>query len=109
MKLPKTTKRYCPYCKKHTEQKIAAVSSGRQRGALKRGSKERARKRGAARGMGSHGKWSKPAASKWKRKVKTTKRLVWIYTCKVCGKSKIPHKGMRTGRLQFEEKEAKKK
>jgi large subunit ribosomal protein L44e len=108
MNLPKTTKRYCPYCKKHTEQKIAMVgSAGRARGAQRRGSAERARKRGKARGMGSHGKWppSKPAVSKWKKKTKTTKKTNLLYTCKVCSKSTVQKKGMRAGKVQFKEKE----
>ena len=46
MKLPKTTKRYCPYCKKRTEQKIKIVSTGGKRGTLTRGSISRAKKGG---------------------------------------------------------------
>ncbi len=99
MKLPKTTKRYCPYCKKQTEQKIKLVSTGAKRGALKRGSKQRAALRGKARGVGSHGRWSKPAVSKFKRKSKTTKKTNIMYTCKECGKSKYQKKGKRAGRV----------
>lgn len=88
MKLPKQTRRFCPYCRKNTEQKISLVSTGGRRGALKKGSKERAKLRGRARGFGNLGKWSKPAGSKWKRKTKATKRLVIMYTCQVCKKSK---------------------
>ena len=72
MKIPKTTNRYCPYCKKKTEQKIKLVSTGAKRGTLTRGSKSRARKRGQSRGIGNKGKYSKPAVTKFKRKTKTT-------------------------------------
>ncbi|MCL6501022.1 MAG: 50S ribosomal protein L44e [Candidatus Pacearchaeota archaeon] len=105
MKLPKKTRRYCPYCKKHTEQKISQAKSGAQRGAFKRGSPTRARKRGLARGVGSHGKWppSKPAITKWKRKTKSTKKTNLVYTCKVCNKSTLQRRGIRTGRVMFKE------
>ena len=89
MKLPKTIKRYCPYCKKRTEQKIKLVSTGAKRGTLTRGSISRAKKRGLGVGIGNKGKWgSKPAVSKFKRKSKTTKKTNIMYLCKECGKSK---------------------
>lgn len=108
MKFPKKTKRYCPHCKKHTEQKITDASSGHKRSSLKRGSIERARKRGNGRGFGNLGKWgSKPAITKWKRKTKSTKKTNLLYTCTVCKKALGQKKGTRTGRLQFEEKQKK--
>ncbi len=99
MKIPKTTKRFCPYCRKKTEQKIKLVSTGAKRGALKRGSKQRARLRGRNRGIGNLGRWSKPAVSKFKRKAKTNKKTNFMYTCSVCGKSKYQKKGRRTGKV----------
>ena len=105
MKIPKTIKRYCPFCKKKTEHKVTDVSSGAKRGALKRGSIERAKKRGLGMGKGNLGKWgSKPAVSKYKRKRKTTKKTNLLYTCKECGKAHQQKKGKRTGKLQIEEK-----
>jgi ribosomal protein L44E len=96
MKIPKVTKRFCPYCKKRTEQKIKLVTTGFKRGTLTRGSKNRARLRGLGRGIGNKGKWgSKPAMSKFKRKSKTTKKTNIMYTCKECGKSKYQKKGIR--------------
>jgi len=105
MKLPKTSKRYCPYCKKHTEQKLSLVSSGHKRGSLKKGGIPRARLRGLGRGHGNLGKWgSKPAIGKWKKKVKTSKKSNLMYTCKTCKKSTVQKKGMRVGKIVFEEK-----
>lgn len=98
MKIPKKTNRYCPYCKKKTEQKVKIVSTGGKRGALKRGSKQRVKLRGRNRGIGNKGRWSKPAASKFKRKTKTTKKTNIMYTCSVCGKSKYQKKGIRMGK-----------
>lgn len=100
MKIPKTTKRYCPYCKKKTEQKIKVVGTGAKRGTLTKGSKSRARKRGLSRGIGNKGKYSKPAVSKFKRKTKTTKKTNIMYTCTECGKSKYrtSRRNKRTGK-----------
>ena len=109
MKFPKKTNRYCPYCNKKTEQKISLVSTGHKRGTLKKGSKQRARKRGKARGMGNLGKYSKPAVTKFKRKTKTTKKHVLMYTCNECKKSKQAKQGKRASKVQLEAKEGKKK
>ncbi len=100
MKIPKTTKRLCPYCKKKTDQKIKVVSTGAKRGALKRGSLIRGKLRGRGVGIGNKGKWgSKPAVSKFKRKAKTNKKTNFMYTCSVCGKSKYQKKGHRVGKV----------
>jgi len=97
---PKKTKRYCPYCKKHTEHKIELVSTGHKRGTLKRGSIDRAKKRGLARGYGNLGKWgSKPAITKWKRKTKATKKTNLLYTCQICKKAHNQKKGKRTSKV----------
>lgn len=100
MKLPKKTKRYCPYCNKKTEQKIKLVGTGFKRGTLTRGSISRARSRGLGRGIGNKGKWgSKPPVTKFKRKSKTTKKTNIMYTCAECGKSKYQKKGKRAGKV----------
>lgn len=106
MKFPKTIKRYCPHCNKHTEHKVSIAKTGHARGALKKGSPIRAKKRGLARGKGSHGKWppSKPAITKWKRKTKSTKKTNLVFTCKECNKSTIQKKGKRTSKFMFKEK-----
>ena len=99
MKIPKKTKRYCPYCKKQTEQKVKLVSTGAKRGTLTRGSINRAKLRGKGVGIGNKGKWgSKPAVTKFKRKSKTTKKTNIMYTCSECGKSKYQKKGIRAGK-----------
>ena len=99
MKIPKKTNRYCPYCKKKTEQKIKLVSTGALRGAMRRGSKQRANKRGLGIGIGNKGRWgSRPANPKHKRKTKTTKKTNIMYTCNECGKSKYQKSGTRAGK-----------
>ena len=102
MKLPKKTRRYCPYCRKRTEQKIKLLSTGHKRGALKRGSLQRAKLRGLNRGIGNKGRYSKPAVSKFKRKTKTTTKKVFVYTCQECGKSKNSKKGKRISKITQE-------
>lgn len=105
MKVPKTTKRFCPYCKKRTEQKIDLVSTGFKRGTLRRGSLVRAKQRNAMPGKGNKGKFgSKPAIKSWKRKTKTTTRKVLIYQCKECKKSKQAKKSRRVSKLLVGEK-----
>lgn len=106
MKLPKKTNRYCPYCRKHTDQKVVLVSSGAKRGTLRRGSISRAKLRGKGRGFGNLGKWgSKKAVGKFKRKTKTTKKTNIMFTCQVCKKSKYMSQGIRTGKIQVLDKE----
>jgi len=102
MKLPKLTNRYCPYCKKRTEHKVSQASSGHKRSSQKRGSIDRAKKRGLGRGYGNLGKWgSKPAINKWKRKTKSTKKTNILYTCKTCSKAHYQKKGKRTSKIQI--------
>ncbi|MFH1398547.1 MAG: 50S ribosomal protein L44e [Candidatus Woesearchaeota archaeon] len=101
MKLPKIIKRYCPYCKKHTEQKPIPAKK-KAPSSLKRGSKYRMKKRGQARGHGNLGRLSKGALTKWKRYgKKTTKKTDLRYECKECKKQKPQRKGIRAKRLEF--------
>jgi large subunit ribosomal protein L44e len=87
MKLPKKTKRYCPFCKKHTEHKIDVVSTGHKRGTLKYGSLKRAKQRGAFPGRGNKGRFSRKPPKNQKMKSKTTTRKVLTYRCQECKKA----------------------
>ncbi len=101
MKLPKTKKRYCPYCKEHTEHKIAQ-SKKKAASTLSYGSKYRARKRGLARGTGNKGRYSKPAVTKFKMTgKKRTKKTDLRYTCSTCKKAHMQKKGIRAKRVEF--------
>jgi len=104
MKLPKKTNRFCPFCKKKTEQKIDVVSTGFKRGTLSYGSLSRAKARGKARGMGNWGRYSKKAVKSWKRKTKSTTRKVLIYTCQECKKSKHANHSRRVSKIIIGEK-----
>jgi len=105
MKIPKETKRYCKYCKKTTAHKITQVK-GSNRGTLKKGSINRAQKRGLGRGAGNKGKYgSKPAISKFKRTgAKVSKKTNLKYTCQECKKASIQSKGKRAKKTEFKEK-----
>lgn len=98
MKVPKKTKRYCPYCKKHTEHSIS-LSKHKERGTLKKGSIARAMKRGRGIGFGNKGRWgSKPAV----KGLKTSKKTDFRYKCIVCNKTHTQRKGFRTKKVVFE-------
>ncbi len=103
MKLPKEMKRYCKKCKKTTIHKVSIVK-GKERGSLKKGSIERAHKRGRGIGYGNLGKWgSKPALSKFKMTgAKTSKKTNLKYTCDTCKKSSLQRQGIRTKKVVFE-------
>ncbi len=102
MKIPKSTKRFCQFCNKRTEQKIELLSTGFKRGTLTRGSLSRVKKRGKNRGMGNHGKYSRKAIKSWKRKTKTTMRRVIMYTCKECKKSRLAKHSRRVSKIVIE-------
>ena len=101
MKIPKTIKRFCVYCRKHTEQKVAQAKKGKA-SSLSKGSKYRARYRGQARGIGGYGRYSKPAVTKWKMTgSKVTKKTDLRYECKECSKKMVQPKGIRAKKVEF--------
>ena len=101
MKIPKTLKRLCKTCKKHTQHKVAQ-NKKKPASPLSRGSKVRARLRGVARGSGNLGRYSKPAVTKFKRTgAKTTKKTDLRYTCSVCKKASCQKSGIRAKRVEF--------
>lgn len=103
MKLPNTTKRYCPKCNKATSHKIDQYKSAGKRGSLSHGSILRARRRGQGRGVGNLGRWgSKPAISKFKRTgAKISKKTTLRYACTICGKKTQQKSGFRAKKVEF--------
>lgn len=101
MKIPKLVKRLCPYCKKHTEHKVTQ-NKRRNPSSLTHGSKYRARRRGAARGTGSLGRYSRPAITKFKMTgKKLSKKTDLRYECKECKKVHMQSKGIRAKKVEF--------
>jgi large subunit ribosomal protein L44e len=105
MKFPKKRRRYCPYCKKHTEQSVKQEKARGKNKAhpMSRGSRTRMRLRGRDRGMGNKGKTSKGAMTGWKMyNKKRTKKTDLRYTCAECKKTQIIGEGFRTAKIEFE-------
>jgi ribosomal protein L44E len=101
MKIPKLIKRYCKFCKKHTEQKVSQNKKGSP-STLSYGSKVRAKKRGVARGIGNRGRYSKKAITKFKMTgKKMTKKTDLRYSCKDCKKSSVQSQGIRAKKVEF--------
>jgi large subunit ribosomal protein L44e len=109
MKLPKETKRYCPYCRKHTVQTLSIAKQKSRSSAhpLSRGSNSRTKKRGVRSGYGNRGRYSKPPIKSWKMKTKVTKRMGILYKCKTCGKMKGIKSAIRSSRIEIGEKVSK--
>lgn len=88
MKFPKQAKVYCKHCNKTTLHKVSPLKTGTKRGSLKRGSIQRARKRGRGRGFGNVGRWgSRPTKPKRSGVKGGSKMAAFRLTCSVCGKS----------------------
>ena len=105
MKIPKTKKRFCRHCKKHTEHSVSqAKSMGRSKThPMSRGSKGRMRKRGLGRGYGNKGRLSKGAVSSWSMTgAKTSKKVDLRFKCKVCNKTSVQSQGFRVKRPEFQ-------
>lgn len=104
MKIPRTIRRLCPFCRKHTEHKVAQQKF---RGLNKthtqsHGSQVRTKKRGRRTGFGNKGRFSRPAISKWKRTgAKASKKTDLRYTCQVCQKTHVQKAGKRTKKIEF--------
>ncbi|MBI2663067.1 50S ribosomal protein L44e [Candidatus Woesearchaeota archaeon] len=103
MKIPKIINTYCKYCKKHTAHSVSQARV-KERGSLKKGSIQRAMKRGLGKGHGNLGKYgSKPAISKWKRTgAKGSKRVDLRLKCNVCNKTTVKATRSRVKKFSLE-------
>ena len=104
MKVPKTMKRHCKTCKKHTDHKVAeAKKRGRSTAhTLTKFGARRLLDRGERRGAGNHGKFSKPPVKSWKSTgKKVSKKTDLRYTCSVCKKTTVQTSGQRTKKLEL--------
>jgi large subunit ribosomal protein L44e len=102
MKIRKTMKRFCPYCRKHTETKVSLAKKKGRNAAhpLTRGSVSRVKRRGLRRGAGNMGRFSKPSKPKMSGK-KLSKKTDFRYTCKVCNKTQTQGRGVRTKKVEL--------
>ena len=101
MKFNKTTKRYCPKCKKHTEQKVSQAKRRQNIHPLSISGKKR---RGFGKGFGNLAtRGSKPAISKFKMaNKKQTKNVDLRYTCNDCSKTSVKKSGFRARKIEFQ-------
>ena len=102
MKVPKTIKRYCPKCKKHTEVKVTA-SKKRTPGAAHPNAQFAKGRTGFGKGIGNLGRYgSRPAINKFKMTgKKTSKKTDFRYQCTVCKKSTMQKSGIRAKKVEF--------
>jgi large subunit ribosomal protein L44e len=102
MKIRKTTKRYCPFCRKHTEHKVSLAKKKGRNAAhpMSKGSKVRVKARGLRRGFGNLGRYSKPPKPKMGGK-KMSKKTDFRFTCKVCNKTHTQAKGFRAKKIEL--------
>lgn len=102
MKMPKSVKRHCKYCGKHTEQKVAqAKRKGRSSThPLSKGSTSRIQARGLRRGAGNLGRYSKPTKPKMSGK-KLSKKTDMRYECLTCKKISTQTSGIRAKKIEL--------
>jgi ribosomal protein L44E len=101
MKLPKVSRRFCPYCNEHTKHKIAPAKK-RNASPFKRGSKIRAKLRGAGVGTGNHGRLSRKAMGSWKMTgKKLAKKSDLRLTCEKCNKTHVMQSSYRARKIEF--------
>src|SRR3989344_3215808 len=100
MKRPKTTKRYCKFCKTHTEQTVS-LEKKKERGSLKRGSIQRAKKRGRGVGYGNKGRWGSKPSSPNRTGKKASKKTDFRFKCKICNKTTVQSAGFRAKKVEL--------
>ena len=102
MKIPKLKKRYCPYCKKHTEHKVAQAKRRSPNSANPGGISAKFRT-GFGKGYGNLGRYgSRPAIKDFKMTgKKASKHLDLRYTCSVCKKTTVPRNAFRAKRVEL--------
>jgi large subunit ribosomal protein L44e len=105
MKLPKTRRTYCPYCRSHQDHRVIQAKSKTLGSAhpMSYGSKARAKLRGR-RGAGNQGRYSKPPISKWRLAGrKTSKNVDLRYECQKCKKQHIAGYSWRARKVEFKQ------
>ncbi|MEM7819653.1 MAG: 50S ribosomal protein L44e [Candidatus Aenigmatarchaeota archaeon] len=94
MLIPKIQKRFCPFCKKHTEHTLEEA----KRRPRRKMSKSQRRFLRKLKGYGSFPKENP------KGREKPTKKLDLRYKCSVCGKKHPIGTGFRIKKYEFEKK-----
>ena len=101
MKIPKTRKTFCTFCKAQREHTIS-LAKKRDKGTLKKGSIARLSARGSAKsGFGNKGKFSRKPNGK-RIGAKASKKSDFRLKCNVCNKTHVKSSGFRTKKLVIE-------
>ena len=97
VKLPKRLKRYCPYCKTHTENEEKLVSKGK---ATKLKKIFRHRQENVENGYGGF-PYANPAHRSRGRKNPSSRKQDMKFTCKICGKVHQKMNPIRGSKIEF--------
>lgn len=96
MIIPKTKKRFCPTCRKQTEQKVTIAKTSGKRGKLGKGRRKLKKMEHGYRGFPyakiEHGT---------KYGAKTSKKVVLVFQCSVCKKKNLWKKGKRSKKVML--------
>ncbi len=92
MKIPKIQRKYCPFCRKHTEHEVHRVGVGKKKSSLSAGQRRFLRK---MKGYGSFPRTNP------KGREKPTRKLDLRYKCKECGKMHVIGEGFRIKKFEF--------
>ncbi|MBI2040714.1 MAG: 50S ribosomal protein L44e [DPANN group archaeon] len=95
MKVPKLTKRYCPFCKKHTEQAVSLFRT-KARPATKKTALKAGVRRVAYTFAGYRGTSRRTVTP-----VKTTKKAALKFECKICKKNYFLRNPIRIKKVEF--------
>ena len=95
MDIPKTQKRHCPKCKKHTMHTVRRVSASKVKRRMAEGQRRFKRK------MKGFGSFPRPNP---KGRAKPTKKLDLRYKCKECGKEQTIGQGFRVKKFELKKK-----
>ena len=95
MEVPKTQRRYCPYCRKHTIHTIRRIGIGKIKRRMAEGQRRFKRK------MKGFGSFPRPNP---KGRAKPTRKLDLRYKCKECGKEHMIGKGFRTKKFEIKKR-----
>ncbi len=98
MKMPKTVRRYCPTCKKHTLQTVLQNKGTKKRGKMTIGARRHER-RGGINGYGGFPQ-PKPEKSPRHRK-KTSKKVDIRFECQECKKKNVLKNTFRTKKFEI--------
>ena len=90
MKYPKIQRRYCPYCRRHTEHKVE-IAKRRPRSKMAKGQRRFLRK------LAGYGSFPKENP---KGREKPTRKVDLRYVCKECGKKHPIGKGFRVKKFE---------